>query len=104
MLKQVVRASVQKRCVFLIRNVGVPRHGFCTYGPDDSRPLDAMHDVAVGFDEENLKFIVCPVTKKPLRYDSVKNVLISDELAKAYHIQNGIPNLLPNSAVSLDEL
>uniref|UniRef100_G3MTP3 Protein preY, mitochondrial n=2 Tax=Amblyomma TaxID=6942 RepID=G3MTP3_AMBMU len=102
MLQQVVRASIQKRCVFLIRNVCVPRRGFCTYGPDDSRPVDAMHDVA--FDEENLQFIVCPVTKKPLRYDNVKNVLISDELEKAYPIKNGIPNLLPSSAVSLDEL
>uniref|UniRef100_A0A023FXD5 Protein preY, mitochondrial n=1 Tax=Amblyomma parvum TaxID=251391 RepID=A0A023FXD5_AMBPA len=104
MLKQVVSSSVQKRCVFLIRNICFPRRGLCTYGPDDSRSLDAMHDVAVGFDEENLKFIVCPVTKKPLRYDSEKNALISDDLAKAYPIQNGIPNLLPNSAVSLDEL
>uniref|UniRef100_A0A6M2E1P0 Protein preY, mitochondrial n=1 Tax=Amblyomma tuberculatum TaxID=48802 RepID=A0A6M2E1P0_9ACAR len=104
MLKQVARASLQKQCLFLIRNVCVPRHGFCTYEPDDSRPLDSMHDDAVGFDEENLKFIVCPVTKKPLRYDSVKNMLISDELAKAYPILNGIPNLLPSSAVSLDEL
>ncbi|KAH7938254.1 hypothetical protein HPB49_021984 [Dermacentor silvarum] len=104
MLKRTVTASLYKRCLSSIRNNGTQRLGFCTYGPDASQPLDAMHDVPVTFDEENLKFIVCPVTKKPLRYDSAKNVLISDELGKAFPIQNGIPNLLPDSAKPLDEL
>ncbi|KAH6927461.1 hypothetical protein HPB50_004292 [Hyalomma asiaticum] len=95
---------INKRSLSLIQNNGAQRFGFCTYGPDATQPLDTTHDVPGTFDEENLKFIVCPVTKKPLRYDSGRNVLISDELGKAFPIRNGIPNLLPDSAKPLDEV
>uniref|UniRef100_A0A131Z4C3 Protein preY, mitochondrial n=1 Tax=Rhipicephalus appendiculatus TaxID=34631 RepID=A0A131Z4C3_RHIAP len=104
MLKRAATTLLHKRCLSSIRNDGTQRLGFCTYGPDGSQPLDDTQDMPVTFDEENLKFIVCPVTKKPLRYDSARNVLVSDELGKAFPIQNGIPNLLPDSARSLDEM
>uniref|UniRef100_A0A6M2CZV4 Protein preY, mitochondrial n=1 Tax=Rhipicephalus microplus TaxID=6941 RepID=A0A6M2CZV4_RHIMP len=104
MLKRVATAFLHKRCLSLIHNGGTQRLGFCTYGPDGPQPLDATLDAPVTFDEENLKFIVCPVTKKPLRYVSERNVLVSDELGKAFPIQNGIPNLLPDSARPLDEV
>ncbi|KAH9381391.1 hypothetical protein HPB48_009029 [Haemaphysalis longicornis] len=104
MLKQLARASLRNRGLLIGRNVSLRRSGFCTYAPDASQPLGTEHDVPAGFDEENLKFIVCPVTKKPLRYDSEKNVLISDELGKAFPILNGIPDLLPNSAKPIDEV
>ncbi|EEC04257.1 protein preY, putative [Ixodes scapularis] len=55
------------------------------------------------FNEELLKIIACPVTKKPLRYDKATNALISDEIEKAYPIVNGIPNLLPENALPLKE-
>ncbi|XP_052817197.1 UPF0434 protein AM070-like [Mya arenaria] len=47
------------------------------------------------FDESLLEYIVCPLTKEPLRYDKEKNELISDGTGVAYPIVNGIPNLVP---------
>lgn len=48
------------------------------------------------FDQNLLKILVCPLSKKPLRYDSARNELISDDIGVAYSIQNGIPNLIPH--------
>lgn len=50
-----------------------------------------------------LKNIVCPLTKKPLRYDSQRRLLINDELAIGYKVENGIPNLIPTEAIKLDK-
>jgi len=47
-------------------------------------------------DQKLLEILVCPLSKKPLRYDSTRNELISDEIGVAYSIQNGIPNLIPH--------
>lgn len=45
-----------------------------------------------------LEALVCPVTKKPLRYDRERQELISDKAGLAYPIRNGIPILLPDDA------
>lgn len=45
-----------------------------------------------------LKILVCPVTKKSLRYDRVTQELISDEAGLAYPVRDGIPMLLVERA------
>ncbi|KAJ8303313.1 hypothetical protein KUTeg_019709 [Tegillarca granosa] len=50
------------------------------------------------FDEKVLEFLVCPLSKKPLRFDKENNELICDEIGVAYPIVNGIPNLVPQDA------
>ncbi|KAK6185170.1 hypothetical protein SNE40_007462 [Patella caerulea] len=50
------------------------------------------------FDENLLKVLTCPLSKKPLRYDKETNQLLSDEIGVAYSIIDGIPNLNPQDA------
>ncbi|GJD07194.1 hypothetical protein Gasu2_15660 [Galdieria sulphuraria] len=40
------------------------------------------------FREEWLKFLVCPVSKQPLRYDSKRNELVNDSLFIRYPIRD----------------
>lgn len=53
--------------------------------------------------EDFLKYIVCPLTKKPLRHDTQRQLLINDELSIGYTISNGIPNMNPIEAIKLDK-
>uniref|UniRef100_A0A2I2YWQ5 Protein preY, mitochondrial n=1 Tax=Gorilla gorilla gorilla TaxID=9595 RepID=A0A2I2YWQ5_GORGO len=39
-------------------------------------------------------FLVCPLSKKPLRYEASTNELINEELRIAYPIIDGIPNII----------
>ncbi|KAJ8340210.1 hypothetical protein SKAU_G00348430 [Synaphobranchus kaupii] len=50
------------------------------------------------FDISLLEFIVCPLSKKTLRYDETTNELINDELGIAYPVIGGIPNMVPQDA------
>ncbi|KAK3535962.1 hypothetical protein QTP70_022863 [Hemibagrus guttatus] len=50
------------------------------------------------FDVSLLEFLVCPLSKKPLRYDETTNELINEELGIAYPILDGIPNMIPQDA------
>ncbi|XP_058252214.1 protein preY, mitochondrial-like [Hemibagrus wyckioides] len=50
------------------------------------------------FDVSLLEFLVCPLSKKPLRYDETSNELINEELGIAYPILDGIPNMIPQDA------
>ncbi|NXM04593.1 PREY protein, partial [Tyrannus savana] len=45
-----------------------------------------------------LRFLVCPLSKKPLRYEEATNELINEELGIAYPIIDGIPNMVPEAA------
>jgi uncharacterized protein len=45
-----------------------------------------------------LRILVCPVTKKKLRYDKDAQELISDEAGLAYPVRDGIPVMLPDEA------
>lgn len=47
---------------------------------------------------ELLKVIVCPVTKKPLKYDRQAQELISEEAGLAFPVKDGIPMLLVDKA------
>ena len=46
-----------------------------------------------------LAVMACPLTKQPLRYDSVRQVLVSDAAGLAFPIVAGIPNLKPDAGV-----
>ncbi|XP_023562606.1 protein preY, mitochondrial [Octodon degus] len=50
------------------------------------------------FDPALLEFLVCPLSKKPLRYEASTNELINEELGIAYPIIDGIPNMIPQTA------
>uniref|UniRef100_A0A8C7R624 Protein preY, mitochondrial n=1 Tax=Oncorhynchus mykiss TaxID=8022 RepID=A0A8C7R624_ONCMY len=43
-----------------------------------------------------LECVVCPLSKKQLRYEVNTNELINEELGIAYPIFDGIPNMIPN--------
>eukprot|EP00871_Galdieria_phlegrea_P004688 jgi/Galph1/521/GphlegSOOS_G5295.1 len=45
------------------------------------------------FQEEWLQFLVCPLTKKPLRFDAMKQELVCDELQTSYPLKDGVPLL-----------
>ncbi|XP_039324434.1 protein preY, mitochondrial [Saimiri boliviensis] len=50
------------------------------------------------FDPALLEFLVCPLSKRPLRYEASTNELINEELGIAYPIIDGIPNMIPQAA------
>jgi len=54
-------------------------------------------------DPKLLEILVCPLTKKPLRYDAAKQELISDSAGLAYPIRDGIPIMLVDEARQLDQ-
>ena len=49
-------------------------------------------------DQKLLDILVCPVSKKPLKYDREANELISEEAGLAYPVKDGIPVMLPEEA------
>ncbi|XP_060784416.1 protein preY, mitochondrial-like [Neoarius graeffei] len=55
------------------------------------------------FDVSLLEFLVCPLSKKPLRYEETTNELINEELGIAYPILDGIPNMIPQDARLIKE-
>nr|XP_020460074.1 protein preY, mitochondrial [Monopterus albus] len=59
---------------------------------------DVKDDVEQPFDTSLLEFLVCPLSKKPLRYEAKTNELINEELGIAYPITDGIPNMIPQEA------
>ncbi|XP_004681187.1 PREDICTED: protein preY, mitochondrial [Condylura cristata] len=64
-----------------------------------SRPSVDRRERAEGaFDPALLEFLVCPLSKKPLRYEASTNELINEELGIAYPIIDGIPNMIPQAA------
>ncbi len=50
-----------------------------------------------------LEFLVCPVTRGPLRYDAVRQELISSAARLAYPIRDGIPIMVPDEAREVDD-
>tara|TARA_Y100000590_G_scaffold446178_1_gene579492 strand:- start:839 stop:1033 length:195 start_codon:yes stop_codon:yes gene_type:complete len=53
------------------------------------------------FNKLLLKYIVCPVSKDPLEWDSKKNELISRSSGLVYPIIDGIPILIKEKAKKL---
>ena len=54
-------------------------------------------------DPKLLEILVCPLTKVPLRFDTEKQELISDQAGLAYPIRDGIPIMLVDEARQLEE-
>ena len=61
-----------------------------------------MNQTRRTIDPKLLEILVCPVTKKPLRYDEAAQELISEEAGLAYPIRDGIPIMLSDEARQLD--
>lgn len=61
-------------------------------------PAEAARPV----DSRLLEILVCPLTRKGLRYDPARNELISEAAGLAYPIRDGIPIMLPDEARPLD--
>ncbi|GCB76972.1 hypothetical protein scyTo_0018406 [Scyliorhinus torazame] len=49
-------------------------------------------------DPSLLPYLVCPLSRKQLRYEESSNQLINDELGIAYPVIDGIPNMIPQDA------
>ncbi|WP_188908067.1 Trm112 family protein [Aureimonas endophytica] len=49
-----------------------------------------------------LDFLVCPVTKGPLRYDAERDELVSPAARLAFPVRDGIPIMLVSEARVLD--
>ena len=62
-----------------------------------------MGESKSGVDPKFLEYLVCPLTKGPLRYDSERNELISDSARRAYPIRDGVPIMLEDEARILDD-
>lgn len=67
-------------------------------GQQRSRSDGVKDSESQPFDQALLEFLVCPLSKKPLRYDERSNELINEELGIAYPIIDGIPNMIPQDA------
>ncbi len=56
------------------------------------------------FDLKLLEILVCPITKTKLEYDEEKQLLISKAAKVAFPIKEGIPIMLIEEAVSIENL
>ena len=54
-------------------------------------------------DPKLLEMLVCPLTKRPLRYDPERQELVSQQAGLAYPIRDGIPIMLVDEARSLED-
>ena len=71
-----------------------------THDTDDSaktRPDPARLDPAL------LEVLVCPVTHGPLKYDRVRNELVSHQLGRAFPVRDGVPIMLVDESRALDD-
>ncbi len=60
-------------------------------------------ETAPKFDPKLLELLVCPLTKRPLIYDSERQELISTAAQLAYPIRNGIAVMLADEARQLTD-
>ncbi|XP_009801748.1 uncharacterized protein LOC107766337 [Nicotiana tabacum] len=54
-----------------------------------------LKDGAVGINKKLLEYLVCPLSKQPLRFCEKTNSLISDSIGVSYPIVDGVPRLVP---------
>lgn len=50
-----------------------------------------------------LEVLVCPVTHGPLKYDRVRNELVSHQLGRAFPVRGGVPVMLLDESRELAE-
>lgn len=58
---------------------------------------------AARIDPKLLEILVCPETRTPLIYDEKRQLLISKAAGLAYPIRDGIPVMLAEAAIPLDD-
>jgi uncharacterized protein YbaR (Trm112 family) len=51
-----------------------------------------------------LEVLVCPITHGPLKYDKVRNELVSHQLGRAFPVRDGVPIMLVEESRSLEEV
>ncbi len=68
----------------------------------DASTMSGDRPMAGQVDRKLLEFLVCPLTKGPLRFDAEAQELVSDQAGLAYPIRDGIPIMLVDEARSLD--
>ncbi|XP_076469916.1 protein preY, mitochondrial-like [Babylonia areolata] len=78
-------------------------HNLCRTVAPASQTRQSSQDTTASqdnntFNEKTLEHLVCPLSKKELRYDKDNNELVCDEIGVAYPIVNGIPNMVPQDA------
>jgi uncharacterized protein YbaR (Trm112 family) len=49
-----------------------------------------------------LEVLVCPITHGPLKYDKVRNELVSHQLGRAFPVRDGVPIMLVEESRSLE--
>lgn len=84
-----------------IQGLGTPSRAFHTSKFQKSI-LSSWFKKTPQVDEQLLSILICPITKKPLRYDSYNNVLIQDEEGIMYEVHDGIPILDPSLSFRLE--
>ena len=57
----------------------------------------------MALDPKLLEILVCPLSKRSLRYDAERQELVSEESGLAYPIRDGIPIMLVDEARPLEE-
>ncbi|NXP54703.1 PREY protein, partial [Heliornis fulica] len=50
-----------------------------------------------------LRCLVCPLSRRPLRYDEASKELINEELGIAYPVLDGIPTMVPEAARTIQK-
>ncbi|MCB1520105.1 MAG: Trm112 family protein [Hyphomicrobiaceae bacterium] len=70
---------------------------------DDAESGDGIVESQRAIDPRLLAILVCPVTKHPLRYDPVRQELISKAARLAYPVRDGVPILTSEAARALDD-
>ncbi|KAI3370867.1 hypothetical protein L3Q82_007383 [Scortum barcoo] len=94
----------EKKPLLVTETVRVHRHvkrsalSQRTAGCVSVRGLSGVKEEPLPFDSSLLQVLVCPLSKKPLRYEPKTNELINEELGIAYPIVDGIPNMIPQEA------
>jgi hypothetical protein len=66
---------------------------------DAGKPKPAMPET----DRRLLEFLVCPLTRGPLRWDAERQELVSPGARIAYPIRGGIPIMLASEARKLED-
>lgn len=57
--------------------------------------------MSAGVDPKLLEVLVCPQSRKPLRYDKERQELVSDSARLAYPVRDGVPIMLIDEAREL---
>jgi len=64
---------------------------------------DTEDSTQLRLDPTLLEVLVCPITHGPLKYDKVRNELVSHQLGRAFPVRDGVPIMLVEESRSLDE-